>query len=168
MSRRLTRFALVLFQLALSCAASSFDGKVYHGGDLSFQVGPIPASWRTIEAEGTLLAFRDDAQKATIALGARCGKDGDDVPLTALTQHLFLQFTDREPGEQKEITLDGRAALRSTLSAKLDGVPKTFVVIVLKKDLCVYDFLWIKDHSLAGESTEFDRFVDGFHALENR
>ncbi len=168
MSRRLTRFAPVLFPVALSCAATSFDGKVYHGGDVSFQVGPIPASWRTIEAEGTLLAFRDDAQKATIALGARCGQDGDDVPLTALTQHLFLQFTDRDPREQKEISLDGRAALRSTLSATLDGVPKTFVVYVLKKDLCVYDFLWIKDHAVGSDSAEFDSFVGGFHALESR
>ena len=55
--------------------------------------------------------------------------------------------------------LDGREALRSELVGKLDGVPKHYLVYVLKKDGCVNDFVQVSD---GDAKTEFDRFVRGF------
>jgi hypothetical protein len=116
-----------------------------------------------MEAEQALLAFRDPARDLVISVNGRCGKDGDDVPLSALTQHLFLYFTDRQPLTQAALSLDGREALRTELSAKLDGVPRRFVVYVLKKDGCVYDFILIAEPTVSPSSIgEFDRFVSGF------
>ena len=37
--------------------------------------------------------------------------------------------------------MDGREAMHTVMSAKLDGVPKMFDAYVLKKDGCVYDFV---------------------------
>jgi hypothetical protein len=154
--------ALVLAMILLAgCAGPSFDGRVYDDGKLRFQTGPVPAGWRGIEADGTLLAFRDDSAPAMIALNGRCGVDGDDVPLASLTQHLFLQFTERELKSQTELQLDGRAALRTELVGKLDGVPKHFLVYVLKKDGCVYDFWRISDPG-ASDTASFESFVRGF------
>jgi hypothetical protein len=149
--------------LASACASSQFDGQVYRNGEMAFRVGSVPSTWRRIDAENTLLAFRDDRTEATVALNGRCGKDGDDVPLESLTHHLFLQFTDREIVEQKLLSLDGRDALRTELVAELDGVPKHFTVFVLKKDGCVYDFLFISRDG--GDSDDFERFVRGFATL---
>ena len=84
----------VLWLLVSGCGSTQFDGRTYHGEGLAFRVGPIPSRWRSIEAETARVAFRDDVANATIAVGGRCGKDGDDVPLEALTHHLFLHFTD--------------------------------------------------------------------------
>ena len=117
-----------------------------------------------IEATGVLLAFRDDGALATVALNGRCGLDGDDVPLEALTHHLFLQFTDRELVSQNRIDLDGREALRTEIIAELDGVKKHYVVYVLKKDGCVYDFVYVSPGAKAGEAA-FERFVRGFGTL---
>lgn len=147
--------------LAMACAGPRFDGRVYDDGTLHFRTGPVPSTWRSIEAEGTLLAFRDDQAGATVAVNGRCGVDGDDVPLASLTQHLFLQFTERELGSQTEVNLDGRAALRTELTGKLDGVPKRFLVYVLKKDGCVYDFWRISDAG-ADDTAAFEGFVRGF------
>jgi hypothetical protein len=144
-----------------ACGGPHFNGSFYDDGTLRFHTGPVPASWHRIEADGTLLAFRDDAGPATVALNGRCGIDGDDVPLASLTQHLFLQFTDREQKSQQELNLDGRAALRTELVGKLDGVPKQFLVFVLKKDGCVYDFWRISDAGV-GDSSAFEGFVKGF------
>jgi hypothetical protein len=152
---------LVPALLLVSCGGPHFDGRVYDDGKLHFRTGPVPAAWRGIESDGTLLAFRDDDTGATVALNGRCGVDGDDVPLPSLTQHLFLQFTARELKSQAEVTLDGRAALRTELQGKLDGVPKDFVVYVLKKDSCVYDF-WQVSPPGRGAPTVFDGFVQGF------
>lgn len=154
---------LLLGLSALACASSSFDGQVYRNGELAFRIGPVPAGWQAVQAENTLIAFRDRDAGATIAVNGRCGKDGDDVPLESLTHHLFLHFTEREVGAQEKLALDGRDALRTVLRAKLDGVPKHFVVVVLKKDGCVYDFLRIGADDSGTES--FDRFVRGFSTL---
>ena len=165
----LLRGALALAALlcAPSCAGASFDGTVYRGDGMAFRIGPVPEGWRSIEVEQALLAFRDDQARATIAVNGRCGQDGDDVPLAALTHHLFLQFTEREAREQRLVQMDGREALRTQLVAKLDGVPKRFTVFVLKKDGCVYDFMHIADcDSPASSAARFDQFVQSF-ATEN-
>lgn len=154
--------------VAAGCGSTRFDGRTYQGSDLAFRVGPIPSSWRSIEADSARLAFRDDAARATIAVGGRCGKDGDDVPLEALTHHLFLHFTDRQIVEQRVLPLDGREALRTELIAELDGVPKHYIVYVIKKDGCVYDLMRIADVETSQESSaEFERFVRGFATLDS-
>ena len=152
--------------LLAACASSGFDGRVYRDDEMHFRVGPVPSAWRRLEVDDTRLAFRDDAANATVAVDGRCGLDGDDVPLTSLTQHLFLQFTERELSSQTKVSLDGREALRTELSAALDGVKKQYLVYVLKKNSCVYDFMYIAADAAPGSRAEFERFVQGFAALE--
>jgi len=152
--------------MLMACASSGFDGRVYRDEDIRFRVGPIPSAWRQVEVEDARLAFRDDAANATVAVNGRCGLDADDVPLTSLTQHLFLQFTDRVQSSQTKVSLDGREALRTELSAALDGVKKLYLVYVLKKNSCVYDFMYIAADSAPGSRADFERFVQGFAALE--
>jgi len=154
----------ILVALLTGCGGPAFDGRVYHKDDLSFRVGPVPESWQPIEVDGALVAYRDRSSAATVALSGRCGLDGDDVPLSALTHHLFLQFTERELLSQKVTELDGREALRTELSAKLDGVPMHYLVYVLKKDGCVYDFMLIGASDSAGVNG-FERFVQGFSTM---
>src|SRR5262249_17041262 len=129
--------------LAASCRSSGFDGRVYRSDDFAFHVGPVPGSWHQVSVDGALVAFRDDAAQASIEVAGRCGLDGDDVPLEALTHHLFLHFTERKLIGQEQLTLDGRAALRTEIHAELDGVPLEYLVYVLKKDGCVYDLIHV-------------------------
>jgi len=161
---RIAWIASLALAVAVACGGSSFDGQVYRSGDLAFRIGPVPESWHPIEATGALLAFRDDVAPATVALNGRCGLDGDDVPLEALTHHLFLQFTDRELVSQNRVDLDGREALRTEIIAELEGVKKHYVVYVLKKDGCVFDFVYVSPGADAGEAA-FERFVRGFGTL---
>jgi len=154
--------------VALAGCASAFDGSTYRGDGFAFQVGPIPPSWQRIKVSEGALAFRDEAKGATIAASGRCGKDGDDVPLVALTQHLFLQFTDRQILEQQVVPFDKREAIHTVLVAKLDGVPQKFDVWVLKKDGCVYDLYYLAppDRFDSGVG-EFERFVQGFSTVSD-
>lgn len=103
-----------------------------------------------------------------ITVSARCRRDGDDVPLEALTQHLFIQFTERQIVSQRKLELDGREALRTELTAKLDGVKRRFRVIVLKKDSCVYDFSEIatEGKTTAESDRVFDDVVAGFATVK--
>lgn len=165
--RQFGRFAATLAALILSaCASAGFDGRVYRDDEVRFRVGPVPSAWRKLDVDDARLAFRDDSANATVAVNGRCGLDADDVPLTSLTQHLFLQFTDRVQTSQAKVSLDGREALRTEISAALDGVKKQYLVYVLKKNGCVYDFMYIAADSAPGSRADFERFVQGFAALE--
>lgn len=168
--RHLRWFDLTLVALvcasAMACASSGFDGRAYRDGDLRFRVGQVPSAWRAIQVDDALLAFRDDQANATVAVNGRCKVDGDDVPLASLTQHLFLEFTERSEAVQTQVSLDGRQALRTEITAALDGVKKHYLVYVLKKDSCVYDFMYIAADSEPGSRAEFERFVTGFATLE--
>jgi hypothetical protein len=161
--------AIVLLGFALvttGCGAAGFDGTTYHGEGFAFRVPAPPASWQRLEVSHASLAFRDESDDATIAVNGRCNVDGEDVPLSALTQHLFLQFTDRAIVAQEVVPFDGREALHSVLVAKLDGVPKKFDVWVLKKDGCVYDFFYIAmPERYESGLPAFQQFVQGFRSL---
>jgi hypothetical protein len=154
---------VVLAGWASACSTSHFDGQVFRKGAVAFRLQHLPPTWRHIEISDTALAFRDDENAATVAINGRCGKDAEDVPLQSLTQHLFLQFTERQLEDQELFPLDGREALRTEMVAKLDGVRKHFHVVVLKKDGCVYDFLQIANGRQ--DSGEFLDFVRGFTSL---
>lgn len=156
-----------LFLLPPACASPQLAGGVFHDHGTAFRIGVLTPDYHRLEVDGVDLAYRDDLAMSTIAVNARCGKDADDVPLSSLTQHLFLHFTEREIRDQKEFTLNGRAALRTELSAKLDGVLQHFVMVVLKKNGCVYDFMLIAhpDHPEPSASV-FDQFVAGFQTVD--
>jgi hypothetical protein len=156
--------------LLLGCTATAFNNGVFHAGDVHFAAGPIPASWQQVEPENSdagleSFAFRDESREITVGGTGRCNRDGDDVPLQALTQHLTIGFTERKPISEQQLTLDGRAALRTELMASLDGVPVHLVFVVIKKDRCVYDF-WRIAPTTAQTTSDFDRFVSGFRSLD--
>lgn len=155
--------ALSLISVLAACAGSSWDGRTFKGDSVQYHPGKVPSGWRRIETDDAQLAFRDSARDLLISVNGRCGKDDDDVPLEALTRHLFIYFTERQIMDQNRVMLDHREALRTELSAKLDGVARHFVVYVLKKNGCVYDFVLIAAPTVEAASIkEFDQFVAGF------
>ena len=156
----------MLLLVLAACGGSALKGSVYRADGLAFRLGETPPTWTRITVTNTRLAFRDEAAEATILVNGRCGKDGDDVPLLALTQHLFMSFTERETIEQKVIPMDGREAMHTVMRAKLDGVPKVFDAYVLKKDGCVYDLvgIWAVGQFERNQAS-FESFAGGFHTL---
>lgn len=162
---RLAALALAAACAAACAAGPRYDGQVYSGRGLEFRTGPQPDTWARLDGSPGLLAFRSEREQATVLVNGRCHLDGDDVPLQALTAHLFLRFTERKVEEEEVTPFDGREALRTVLSAKLDGVPGRFESFVLKKDGCVYDFVLIATPgSFDGARPGFEGFVRGFHA----
>jgi hypothetical protein len=107
------------------------------------------------------VAFVSADQTNTLAVNATC-VDHDDPPLEVLTRHLLMGFTERETLTQTLEPMDGRQALRTHVRARLDGVPVELILVVLKKDGCVYDFTWVG----RGNEQEhvFEQVLANFHA----
>jgi hypothetical protein len=154
-----------LAALAGCGGAQRFDGHAYRGAAVAFDVPGVPAEWRRVDVTAADLAFRDDAREGSILLDGRCGRRDEDVPLTSLTQQLILGTTAREFVTEETIPFDGREALHTVLKAKLDGVEMQYDLYVLKKDGCVYDFVYVAPPARFTEGApSFERFAIGIHA----
>jgi hypothetical protein len=170
--RRPSGFAMLwqvpwLGLLAIGCGGANHlaDG-VYRAGEVAFTVPAVPPDWRRIEVSDATLAFRDDRTEASVLVNARCSHLDDDVPLGALTNQLVMGTTERDFVSQDTMPFDGREALHSVLKAKLDGVLLQYDLYVLKKDGCVYDFVYVAPPDAYTQGAPlFERFVAGFHTL---
>lgn len=161
--RRAIPALLAVLLLAFAGCSGGLNGDVYRGPGFAFRIGPVGPSWQRVPASHAALAYRDEAGGGTVVVNGRCGVDGEDVPLEALTQHLFIRFTERKIVEQKVVPFDHREAMHTVVEAKLDGVPMKFAVWVLKKDGCVYDLAYMAAPARFDRgAVEFDRFVRGF------
>jgi hypothetical protein len=152
----------------LACGGSTqhFDGQVYRGGKIAFRVPAVPPEWKRIDVSDASIAFRDDAHEASILLNGRCYGRDDDTPLRALTQHLILGTTERSFDVEETIPFDAREAQHTIMRAKLDGVAMTYDIYVMKKDGCVYDFVYVAaPERFAEGSPAFERFVAGVHTI---
>lgn len=149
--------------LAIGCGGPTFSDNVYRDGEARYRVGELGPGWERIGMEDNDLAWHNERVGAVAAVNATCDPF-QDVPLSALTNHLLIGFTDREHLSSETVPLDGREALRSRVVARLDGVPRELLLYVLKKDQCTYDFALIAPpgESYREAEAEFERMVAGF------
>ncbi len=158
--------AAALGAATAGCATTGLEAGVYRGDGFAVRVPPRPNGWELIDVNDVALAFRDAPSAGTILLNGRCDKDGDDVPLASLTQHLFMRFTEREVTREETVPFDGREALHTVMTAKLDGVPRSFSVWVVKKDGCVFDLVYFADPDrFASGGARFDAFATQLRVL---
>ncbi|MEQ9323963.1 MAG: hypothetical protein RIF41_32660 [Polyangiaceae bacterium] len=158
---------LVACCLVAGCTSGGLKNGVYRGDGFAFRFGEPGGGWERLEAAPAAIAYRNEQSRASMMVNARCGEDGDDVPLIALTNHLFLMFTDRQIVTQEVIPFDDREAMHTVMNAKLDGVPMTYDVWVLKKDGCVYDLLYLApEATFDGAHASFDGLVRGFATVD--
>lgn len=161
------RLAQTLFICLAACSAPALNGGVWNVGDGHFRMGPMPKTWRQLETKGPAVGFRDDPNEASVLVGARCKVASDDAPLLALTNHLLMGTTEREIKKQETIPFDGREAMHTVLDAKLDGVRMSYDIFVLKKDECVYDFVFVSEPGRFEQGAPaFEQFVTGFHTQD--
>ena len=159
----------VLFLGACGGARSSWDGAAYRDGKVAFEMPGVPAGWTQLSVAHASLAFRDEAHDASVLINARCGGKDDDTPLAALVNHLVMGTTERKVSLEETVPFDAREALHTRMAAKLDGVPRGFDLYVLKKDGCVYDFVYVAPPDRLEEGvTLFEAFVRRFHTTGMR
>lgn len=109
------------------------------------------------------LAFSHPELASVIQVNASCDPQLD-IPLEALTRHLLIGFTQREVHSEERVLLASREALRTHVTAALDGVPRELLLYVLKKDGCVYDFALVAPPGgrFSEARGDFQQLIEGF------
>lgn len=154
---------LVLLPL-LGCTNRQFSQGVFAKDGVRYRVGELSRSWRALDVESNDVAYVSNDSPHSLAVNSTCTPTGD-ASLQVLTQHLLMGFTDREMVSEERRAMDGRDALRSRYKARLDGVPVEMMLVVLKKDGCVYDFTYLSPPGRFDEKRDsFERVLSEFHA----
>lgn len=164
---------LALAVASLGCGGATYASSVFQDGPVSFHVDPLAAPWERVAVGAhNDLAWSNAPLAAIAQVNATCNQPDQDVPLQALTRHLLIGFTAYtyppiDAADQETVPMDGREALRTHLVAKLDGVPRELLLVVMKKDDCVYDFALVAPPGELFESArpDFERLVATFHVL---
>ncbi|WP_434384713.1 hypothetical protein [Melittangium boletus] len=143
-----------------------FENQVFSKEGVRYRVGEVPPGWaRVTLPENDLAWFLQDTGHA-LSVNATC-REKTDAPLDVLTHHLLEGFTERQEVTRQLEVVDEREALRSHYLAKLDGVPVELMLVVLKKDRCLFDFTYVAPlDRLDSHREALDALVLGFHAEE--
>jgi hypothetical protein len=132
-------------------------------GDICYRTGRLPAGWRVVHAEGAAVGWFHDGRTAIIESNATCRDDAEATPLSSLTDHMLLGYTERRVRAQEDVMIDGRAALHTVMAARLDGIPVVLDLYVLKRNGCIFDLSYAAPpDKWADGRPDFDRFGAGF------
>jgi hypothetical protein len=134
---------LLVLSLALLTSCGLFsrgqlrDG-VYEGSGVRYRLKSPVGDWRRVSVASADVAWIHDELGASLLVNSHC-RGVQDAPLEALAGHLLIGFTERALLAERKLELSRREALEREVQAKLDGVPRHLLLLVLKKDGCVYD-----------------------------
>ena len=161
--RHVLALVLLLAPLVGCHRGVRFEEQVFSKPGVRYHVGALPPGWERVKLSQDDLAWYTGRTGHALSVNATCG-EYEDAPLDVLTRHLVMGFTERLEVEQHKVVLDEREALRTRYRAKLDGVPVELLLLVLKKNQCIYDFTYVAPLGRYEERlADFEALVRGFH-----
>lgn len=162
---------LLVFMESSGCALLFPDRTAPKSGN--YRVTNPPSPWSKLkpgedidapEAFKADLAFENPKTGAIISLNSVCRKY-QESSLDSLTESLVRGIDQRETLERKDLTLDGVAALNTVYLGFVDGVKLKIETVVLKKNFCTYDFIYVVIPEKEKESHFiFEQFIHSFKA----
>ena len=132
-------------------------------GGVCYRVGDLGADWQVVRTEAGAVGFYNQRLSGVIAAKATCRDDAEASPLESLRNQMLIGYTDRKILEEHKVSLVEREALRTRVDAKLDGVPISLQLYVLKRNGCIFDLTFAAPPpQFEGGTRDFARFVSGF------
>jgi len=129
-----------------------------------YEVGPLSADWKRVKLGSyQSLVFRNSILQSTLMTDAFCEGAYEDAGLKTLTRHLYLDLAHSKIIHEEKIKLSGREAYHALAEGEVDGINVKLETVVIKKDLCLFDFALISpptQHETA--SKDFEKFFMGF------
>ncbi len=161
----LLRICTAVLLVIAACGGATFRDGIYEDDEARYRLGELDASWKRMKVGDNDLAFYRPGM-GTISINATC-TEYEDVPVTALLNHLLFETQKRRFLVEEDVTLDGRGARHVVVQAELDGVPIELELYVMKKDGCVFDLAHVRNHvAPARARATFQAVVGRFAVLE--
>lgn len=125
-------------------------------------VGADPDSTDSLKAD---IAYENPKTGSIISINSLCRKYTNSS-LEESTTNLVRGINDRQTLRQEKIKVDGADALDSTFSGNVDNVEINIRTVVLIKNHCNFDFIYVvvPKHESAVKDQSFDKFLASFRA----
>lgn len=154
-----TRTVLAMAALLCGCGAVHQARRM----EGHFHLAKPGEGWKRVRPGGADKAWYNAALSATIYADSNCGVRFEDGELSELATHLTFGIARGEPLEERGLVVDGREGLLRIVRGSLDGVAVQIAALVLKKDRCVYDMVYVAPPSVFDQGMPtFEAMVRGF------
>ncbi len=128
-----------------------------------YDLGEPAEGWTRVKAGSADRAWFHAGIGASIYTDSNCATRFDDRPLDKLAEALVYGIASGPVLRQEARTLDGRDAWLRVVDGRVDGVSMRIAGLVLKKDRCVYDLLYLAPPTTFDSGwPAFERVLDGF------
>lgn len=125
---------------------------------------PVGESSSSVDAMKADVAYENTETGAIISLNSICRKYSE-ASLDSLTMNLVRGIGARKMLSQQHSIVNEADALDSTFEGIVDGVKVNINTIVLKKNSCTYDFIYVEVPKKSVNSRpDFQTFVSSFRA----
>lgn len=125
---------------------------------------PPTTPFKDLKGAGFDKAWLSEKTGNTIAYTSDCG-NGNDPSLQQIEAESLSSLNNLQTISSEEISFDGRAALSSTSSGTLDGVPVRLSLLVFKKNGCNYALSYGgTEKQFSSEISQFENFKRNFKA----
>jgi len=111
------------------------------------------------------VAYQSEKTASIISLTSACGKgpETESNDLKHYTDLLLMGFNSTESKTERALQLGRQDALETTVEGTMNHEPTRVRTVVLKKDLCVYDLMYIsRPVNFSVHENLFSRFVNSF------
>ncbi|MEK6706237.1 MAG: hypothetical protein AABZ06_10655 [Bdellovibrionota bacterium] len=110
------------------------------------------------------VVFQSKKTASIISLNSACrpthGNPQTEDDLRKITNQLFLGVSNITMREEKELTVSSSPALQTTIHGKMNGELMKLRSVVLRKNHCVYDLMYIaRPNSFTEKEQSFDKFA---------
>lgn len=132
----------------------------------AFRIGDPGPDWMLKKYRFRALFFAHRTQSATMTVDAFCKGAFDDAGLDTLTSQLTYGMTNLQQKRQTRTRLEGRDALRTYVTGKVDGASVSMDMVVLKMNECIFDFVYITlPHQHEVYVKDFEKLIYGFEYI---
>lgn len=104
---------------------------------------PRSEGWQPVPAGGADQAWWNGALGGSIYTDSNCGSRFEDGKLSTLADRLFQGLTSTEEVMEETFQLDARDAMLVVRKGRLDGVWIQVGAVVVNKDRCTYDMVYV-------------------------
>lgn len=132
----------------------------------SFGIGKLPSHWKREKIKYRAVLFLNEADQASVTIDSWCKGAFDDGPLEGLSEDLLKGMDRHKIIKQQKRMLGGRAALHTEATGVLDGRQVFFSGVVLKKNECVFDFVYVSFPDKGSSYQDYLGMVEGFYFIE--
>lgn len=149
---RRTHLIFIFVQIVLFAGACSFQEPAPKA---KYSIPTDFPNWKVEQLDPYDYLFSRDQK--SLMIKSRCDRH-ESHDLKGLRRDILSGLETPEIIEETEITMSDRKALKSTVKAKVDGVPVKLTMINFQKDFCQFDFISIDANEILTDIIKGFRF----------